>query len=234
MFHVGVVRNQVVRHEVEQFSITNEEQATTAESALRTAAGGKLDVLKVEKKQRRRNPAPPFITSTLQQEASRKLGFSSDRTMKVAQRLFEGVNIDLVYGLPGQTADDLARDVLFMRDRDVDMVGMGPFIPHRDTPMAGSLGDTYDFVLGVTIPMTSLCPCSKEISAYGAHNQRSHVTVTVRVESFLWIEELIERGQSQRQLGEVRVAARRREAGYDYRVGLRRDTVLGRDHDLDG
>jgi len=44
----------------------------------------------------------------------------------------------------------------------------------------------------VQVPVTSLCPCSKEISAYGAHNQRSHVTVQVRTRGFVWIEELIE------------------------------------------
>ncbi len=52
-----------------------------------------LTVAKVEKKQRRRNPAAPFTTSTLQQEASRKLGFSAQRTMTVAQRLYEGIDI---------------------------------------------------------------------------------------------------------------------------------------------
>lgn len=44
----------------------------------------------------------------------------------------------------------------------------------------------------VVVPVTSLCPCSKEISQYGAHNQRSHVTVTVRTHEFVWVEELIE------------------------------------------
>ena len=52
-----------------------------------------LTVAKVDKKQRRRNPAAPFTTSTLQQEASRKLGFSAQRTMTVAQRLYEGIDI---------------------------------------------------------------------------------------------------------------------------------------------
>jgi GTP cyclohydrolase I len=46
-------------------------------------------------------------------------------------------------------------------------------------------------VLGVTVPVTSLCPCSREISRHGAHNQRSHVTVRVRTCGFVWIEELI-------------------------------------------
>ncbi len=44
----------------------------------------------------------------------------------------------------------------------------------------------------IVVPVTSLCPCSKEISDYGAHNQRSHVTVTVLTDTFVWMEELIE------------------------------------------
>jgi len=60
-------------------------------------------------------------------------------------------------------------------------------------------GETADFVLGVRIPVTSLCPCSKEISDYGAHNQRGYVTIEVRSRpgegtkpEFVWIEELVE------------------------------------------
>jgi len=55
-----------------------------------------------------------------------------------------------------------------------------------------SLADEFDFVLGVKVPVTSLCPCSKELSRYGAHNQRSIMTVQVRYREFLWIEDLIE------------------------------------------
>ncbi len=47
-------------------------------------------------------------------------------------------------------------------------------------------------LIKVVVPVTSLCPCSKEISDYGAHNQRSHVTVTVRTRGFVWIEDLID------------------------------------------
>src|SRR6202167_2046108 len=79
---------------VEQFSFNNEAAAHAAEKTLKAAAGpaGALTVLQVDRKQRRRNPAPPFTTSTLQQEASRKLGFSSQRTMRIAQQLYEGVD----------------------------------------------------------------------------------------------------------------------------------------------
>ena len=88
---------------VEQFSFTDETGARAAEAALRGAtgaagaagaasAGGALQVLTIDRKQRRRNPSPPFTTSTLQQEASRKLGFSAQRTMRIAQQLYEGVD----------------------------------------------------------------------------------------------------------------------------------------------
>lgn len=76
-----------------QFSITDEAQAEQTRQALLAAADGRLMVAKLEKKQQKRNPAPPFITSTLQQEASRKLGFTTKRTMMVAQQLYEGIDI---------------------------------------------------------------------------------------------------------------------------------------------
>ncbi len=76
-----------------QFSITDETHAEQTKQALLSAADGQLLVSKLEKKQQKRNPAPPFITSTLQQEASRKLGFTTKRTMIVAQQLYEGIDI---------------------------------------------------------------------------------------------------------------------------------------------
>ena len=79
---------------LKQFSIADGATAKAAETALNEAAQGKLIVAKIEKKERKRNPAPPFITSTLQQEASRKLGFSARRTMQTAQQLYEGIEIE--------------------------------------------------------------------------------------------------------------------------------------------
>jgi len=80
---------------VEQFSFTDEAGAHSAQRVLTAAASPQqaLQVFAVDRKQRRRNPAPPFTTSTLQQEASRKLGFSAQRTMRLAQQLYEGVDI---------------------------------------------------------------------------------------------------------------------------------------------
>jgi len=76
-----------------QFSVTGAAQAHALRDELLHAAQGKLTVTKVDKKQRKRNPSAPFTTSTLQQEAARKLGFGAQRTMRVAQQLYEGVDI---------------------------------------------------------------------------------------------------------------------------------------------
>ncbi|MEI6701974.1 MAG: GTP cyclohydrolase FolE2 [Deltaproteobacteria bacterium] len=57
---------------------------------------------------------------------------------------------------------------------------------------SASMTETLDFVLGVKVPLTSLCPCSKELSRFGAHNQRSIMTVRVRYRDFIWIEDLVE------------------------------------------
>ena len=99
---------QLDGNKVEQFSITDADTAAAAGRRILAAAGadqqavqgeplpasgrGELVVSRVEKKQRRRNPSAPFITSTLQQEASRKLRFSAQQTMRVAQQLYEGVD----------------------------------------------------------------------------------------------------------------------------------------------
>ncbi|MDE0284187.1 MAG: DNA topoisomerase I [Gammaproteobacteria bacterium] len=102
---------------IEQFSITDEQRAREVFAALEQQAAaqigqggatlpnndatgigqkaqykGELIVSKVDRKQRKRQPAPPFITSTLQQEAVRKLGFTAQQTMRVAQQLYEGID----------------------------------------------------------------------------------------------------------------------------------------------
>src|SRR6056300_1644863 len=62
-----------------------------------------------------------------------------------------------------------------------------------DVTFKGQVTDgDYKLEMKVVVPVTSLCPCSKKISDYGAHNQRSHVTISARIDSFMWIEELIE------------------------------------------
>jgi len=74
---------------LKQFDINNKEGANEVRQHLLDAADGKLKVDRITRKQRKRNPAPPFITSTLQQDGARKLRFTAQRTMRTAQQLYE-------------------------------------------------------------------------------------------------------------------------------------------------
>lgn len=76
---------------VEQFTIVSENDQEKIVGDLLLKSSGKCKVARVDKKKRVRNPAPPFTTSTLQQEAVRKLGFTTSRTMRIAQQLYEGI-----------------------------------------------------------------------------------------------------------------------------------------------
>ena len=78
---------------LEQFTVSDETHAAKIEAEILRQAQGRFRVTAVDKKQRRRNPSPPFTTSTLQQEAARKLGFTAQRTMRTAQQLYEGIEI---------------------------------------------------------------------------------------------------------------------------------------------
>ena len=70
---------------------------------------------------------------------------------------------------------------------DYDIVFIGEILP----------GNQYQFTMKVLVPVTSLCPCSKKISAYGAHNQRSHVTVSATTNADVWIEEIVDLVEAQ-------------------------------------
>ncbi len=81
---------QIGSDKVGKFDIADETRARELEAAIK---GGSYSVAKVDSKPQKRNPQPPFTTSTLQQEASRKLGFSASRTMQIAQKLYEGIEL---------------------------------------------------------------------------------------------------------------------------------------------
>ena len=87
----------------------------------------------------------------------------------------------------------------YFLDRSAPVSGLKALMDYECTFVGESNGDTDDFVLGVRVPVTSLCPCSKAISDYGAHNQRGYISVEVRgvrepdgSPALIWIEELID------------------------------------------
>ena len=75
--------------------------------------------------------------------------------------------------------------------------GVESLMDYRASLIGERRGPRTDMWIRVVVPVTSLCPCSKRIAAYGAHNQRSHVTVTSKLKSHIWIEELIEIAESE-------------------------------------
>ena len=94
----GTAKNQALKarlthldgRKLEKFDLDNEERAQSAKREIERRA---FSVASIDRRQVRRNPPPPFITSTLQQEASRKLGVGAATAMRIAQRLYEGVDI---------------------------------------------------------------------------------------------------------------------------------------------
>ncbi len=89
-------------------------------------------------------------------------------------------------------------DFAYFLNRKAPVTGSEAPMDYRCTFIGESSGKTDDFLLRVKVPVTTLCPCSKEISDYGAHNQRGTITLTVRPKrkkglwELIWIEELIE------------------------------------------
>ena len=80
----------------------------------------------------------------------------------------------------------------YFMEKAAPVTGVKSLVDYEAT-LFGSLTDNeVNITTRIVVPVTSLCPCSKEISDYGAHNQRSHVTITVNTEGFVWLEELIE------------------------------------------
>jgi GTP cyclohydrolase I len=77
-------------------------------------------------------------------------------------------------------------------DKAAPVSGVKSLMDYEVTFVAQTLKGRQGFAMKVLVPVTSLCPCSKRISDYGAHNQRSHVTVTAHTGDFVWIEELVD------------------------------------------
>ncbi len=99
---------------LEQFDIDNAERAEQVRRQVEQAADGHFTVSRISKRQRRRRAQPPFITSTLQQEAARRLRFSTQKTMRIAQQLYEGID------LGGGNQEGL---ITYMRTDSVSLAG---------------------------------------------------------------------------------------------------------------
>jgi DNA topoisomerase-1 len=122
----GARLSAIAGKRVDRLDVKDEASAHAIKAAIE---GGAFRVTSVEKKAVRRNPAAPFTTSTLQQEASRKLGFSAKQTMNVAQRLYEGVDLGGELGVTGL--------ITYMRTDGVTI------IPEAISAIRGLIEDQY-------------------------------------------------------------------------------------------
>jgi GTP cyclohydrolase I len=111
-----------------------------------------------------------------------------------------------------ESFEDMLRRMVLKLEAESGRVEMSfPYFINKTAPVSGvqSLMDyevtftgeidkgVYHQTMKVVVPVTSLCPCSKKISDYGAHNQRSHVTITARTNGFVWIEEVVRMAEEQ-------------------------------------
>ena len=80
----------------------------------------------------------------------------------------------------------------FFLEKAAPITGVKSLMDYQVTFVGEAIDDEVSTEVRVVVPVTSLCPCSKKISQYGAHNQRSHVTVAVKSKAFIWIEEIID------------------------------------------
>lgn len=144
---------QLDQEKLQQFTINHDKQAEQIKTRLVQVAKGILEVVSVEKKQRKRYPAAPFITSTLQQEAARKLGFTSRKTMMVAQQLYEGIDI-------GSGAMGL---ITYMRTDSVNMA-------------SEAIAELRDYILANYAP--AFCPKSPKLyKAKSKNAQEAHEAI---------------------------------------------------------
>ena len=114
---------------------------------------------------------------------------SHDREISVEN--FEDMLRDMVKRLEAETGH-VEMNFPFFVEKAAPVSGVRSLMDY-DVTFVGEITATGDFKqqTRVVVPVTSLCPCSKKISDRGAHNQRSHVTITVTTNSFMWIEEII-------------------------------------------
>ncbi len=83
-------------------------------------------------------------------------------------------------------------DFPYFVNKAAPVTGVESLMDYQVSFIGEITGDKTNVTVKVVVPVTSLCPCSKNISDYGAHNQRSHVTVTVLADTFIWIEDIID------------------------------------------
>lgn len=109
---------------------------------------------------------------------------------------FEAILREMVKRLEAQSGH-IEMTFPYFINKAAPVSGVTSLLDYEVTFIGEILNGDYNITVKVLVPVTSLCPCSKKISDYGAHNQRSHVTITAKINDFIWVEDLIRIVESQ-------------------------------------
>jgi GTP cyclohydrolase I len=121
---------------------------------------------------------------------SRFVEILNEREREISVESFESILRQMVERLEAQSGR-IEMSFPYFVNKAAPVSGVQSLLDY-DVTFVGEICDGhYAFTMKVVVPVTSLCPCSKKISEYGAHNQRSHVTVTARTRGFVWIEDVV-------------------------------------------
>lgn len=110
---------------------------------------------------------------------------------EISVESFKDMLVEMAQRLDAETGH-IEMSFPYFITKSAPVSGVKSLMDYQVTLTGETTHGQHSMTLKVVVPVTSLCPCSKEISSYGAHNQRSHVTVSVQTTKFVWIEDLIE------------------------------------------
>jgi GTP cyclohydrolase I len=127
---------------------------------------------------------------------SRFVQILNEHGREISVESFESILLEMVQKLEAKSGY-IEMSFPYFVNKTAPVSGVLSLLDYDVTFIGEIIEGQYRFTMKVLIPVTSLCPCSKEISERGAHNQRSHVTITVRTKRAVWIEELIRFGEEQ-------------------------------------
>ena len=122
---------------------------------------------------------------------SRFVEILNQHEREISVKSFKDILIEMTERLEAE-AGHIEMSFPYFINKTAPISGVQSLLDYDVTFIGEFRKGTPTITVKILVPVTSLCPCSKQISDYGAHNQRSHVTITARLNSFIWIEELID------------------------------------------
>ncbi len=125
-------------------------------------------------------------------------GTHMSRFVEILQNKEREIHIDSIYSILKEmqkklhaTSAHIEMEFPYFKEKKAPVSGKPSLIDYKVKFHAVVTGNKKDFIMTVGVPVTTLCPCSKSISKYGAHNQRGEVTVSVRFDDIVWIEDIV-------------------------------------------